>query len=472
MNNYQCVPSVLSLPVSLPADAIRLCVQNNLTNYEMVTDLSFKAYKEIAIDALKHSSFNQSFNISFIWDKTTTINCSQAYVIDSMDEKPPVTRILTDPSVRLTFFNISGKAFFGLINAGGHAIVDDTNVNFANVFDTVSLQSSAELYLPQHVQFNQSNSISWNHSNEFLGNVTSEKSPTYSNQKVTRNYIINVKNTDLNLLSFFTGKTEVNLGIGFEKIRKMYVMDRSSDLSIPTEVSLPFVNADAFRLCVFENVFSTEGINEYIKSYETEFENMSRRLFPSIKGSAVNDKHTFEESLRWDGNISSMDSTSPIIIRQRMESTAPLSCHFSLFPPNFSFERLNLTFVGTPKETVTYNMTFPKGISINVISSSQQLEQTVLPDGTTKLSTTLNASEDGKVATILLSMQPSIVYVISLFVPCIISVFITLILFFVVYVIRKKRNLYRQNRRGPVSDPGEDYENEDYYVPPKPPSSK
>jgi large-conductance mechanosensitive channel len=282
-----------------------------------------------------------------------------------------------------------------------------------------------------------------------------------------------VKSTDLNLLSFFTGKTEVNLGIGFEKTRSIFVLSRSSNLVIPDSVSLPFVNADAFRLCVEEGVFSGEEINQYLTSHETELENTSKRLFPSVKGSAVNDEDIFQDSLEWDGNISEMDSNTPVVIHQRMESTAPLSCHFSLFPPQFSFATQNFTFIGVPNEKVTYNMTFPKGVSINILSSSQQVIEKTVEDGESLLSVTLNASETGKVATVLLSMEPSLVYVIGLFVPCIISVVITLILFIVVYVIRKKRNVFRQNEhRQPSNNENEGYENEEYYIPPKPPSSR
>ncbi|MBS3777846.1 MAG: hypothetical protein KGY50_00975 [Candidatus Thermoplasmatota archaeon] len=473
MKQYSCMPSVLSLPASVPADGIRLCVENNLTSYDMIHELSIASYVEDAITALKKSSFNQSFNTSFLWDELTTVNCSPAFVLNEMNEQPAVTGVLFDPSVNVRFFNITGKAFFGLINAGGKASVSGDDVNFANVFDTSQLPSFSELLLPQHVLFNDNQQVSWNHSTDFSGEFTSEKSPSYTSQNVNRKHVINIKSTDLNLLSFFTGKTEVNLGIGFEKTRSIFVLSRSSDLFIPNTVSLPFVNADAFRLCVEEEVFSTEEINQYLNSHKTDLENTSKRLFPSIKGSAVNDADIFQESLQWDGNISSMNSETPVSIHQRMESTAPLSCHFSLFPPQFSFATQNFTFIGVPNEKVTYNMTFPKGVSINILSSSPPVIEKSVEDGKTLLSVTLNASETGKVATVHLSMEPSFLYVIGLFVPCIISVVITLILFIVVYVIRKKRNVFRQNGRQPPSENEEDsYENEEYYIPPRPPSSR
>ena len=473
MNQYDCMPSVLSLPVSVPSDGIRLCVENNLTSYDMINDVSMNSYLKEAMTSLKTSSFNQSFNTSFFWDDLTTLNCSPAFVLDKMDEDPPVTGVLFDPSVDVSFFNISAKAFFGLINAGGESTVSGDDVNFADVLDASQLPSISEILLPRNVLFEDNQQVTWNHSSDFSGEFTSENSPTYTSQKVHRKHVINVKSTDLNLLSFFTGKTEVNLGIGFEKTRSIFVLSRSSNLVIPDSISLPFVNADAFRLCVEEGVFSGEEINQYLTSHETELENTSKRLFPSVKGSAVNDEDIFQDSLEWDGNISEMESNTPVVIHQRMESTAPLSCHFSLFPPQFSFATQNFTFIGVPNEKVTYNMTFPKGVSINVLSSSQQVIEKTVEDGESLLSVTLNASETGKVATVLLSMEPSLVYVIGLFVPCIISVVITLILFIVVYVIRKKRNVFRQNEhRQPSNNENEGYENEEYYIPPKPPSSR
>lgn len=473
MAKYDLLPSILTLPPSLPADAIRLSVDNNLLNYENIKDVTLSPYIDESIDLLHSSSFNQTFDISFIWDLDTTVNCSPKYMIETMDENPPVTGILTDPSVHLSFYNISAKAFFGLINAGATSNIREENVNFATVFDIFQERASSQIVLPPQVIFNQSNSFSWNHSDEFSGVFESENPPQYTQQNVTRKYDISLKSTDLNLLSFFTGKTEVNLGIGFEKTRTINVLARSSSLSIPHEIELPFINADAFRLCVDEHVFSNEEIEHYINQHEIQLENISRRMFPSIKGSAVNNQNVFEESLQWDKNITSMVEKRPILLKQSMESTAPLSCQFSLLPPDFSFDTQNLTFIGVPDETVIYNVTFPHGISINLLSSSQSVIRASTPDGRELLSLRLNASDTSRVATVVLSIEPTLLYVIGLFVPCIVSVFITILLFFVVYVIRKKRNMLRQSKRKPSpSEYDEGYENEDYYVPPKPPSSR
>lgn len=472
MNDYSCLPSVLSLPESLPADAIRLCALNNLTDYDEIKTISFDEYIMFSMDKLRDSRFNQSFNCSFSFDQSTTLNCSPAFVIDEMDEEPPVTGVVNDPSVRINVLNVSGRSFFGLINAGAESEVDATSVNFADVFDN-SPRSSSVLYLPDDVLFNDQNVVLWNHSDMFSGVFTSENSPSYSGQQIESTYLIDVKSTDLNLLSFFTGKTEVSLGIGFEKTREINVMAREDALSIPNDIELSYVNADAFRLCVEEHVFSDDEINTFISFHETILENTSRRLFPSVKGSAVTDEETFDESLQWDGNISSMDGNDAVMLRQCMESTAPLSCSFSLFPPQFSFATQNLTFIGVAEETVTYNMTFPKGVGVSVLSASQQVNKRTNSDGRCVLSVSLNASDSGKVASVLLIMEPSLLYVLGLFTPCIISVIITFILFIVVYIIRKKRNMFRQRHQPQGSaDESEEYENEEYYIPPKPPSKR
>ncbi len=474
MSKYGFLPSVLSLPPSLPADAVRLFVEQNLTTWDQLRQRSFLPYEVEAMNRLTHSSFNQSFNETFAWDEETTTNCLPQFTVDAMDEIPPIVGMINDPSVHVSIQNISARAFFGLINAGAESTVTATDVNFADVFDDIiHLPSSNELILPDHVLFEQQNMISWNHSTAFSGSFESESPPSTLKKDINRVYRIDVKSTDLNLLSFFTGTTEVNLGLGFEKNRNIHAIPRSSDLFIPSAIDLSFMNADAFRLCAEENVFSEKEIESFIARHENELENMSKRLFPSIKGSAVSDLSVFEHSLLWDGNISTMESDQPVIINQVMESTAPLSCHISLFPPQFSFASQNLTFVGVAGEAVTYNMTFPKGVSIDIESSSQNVVQKTSEDGTDLISVTLNASETGKIATVVLTMQPSLTYVLGLFMPCIISVIITLILFFVVYIIRKKRNMFRQkNQHPPYPNGKDDYQNEDYYVPPKPPSSR
>jgi large-conductance mechanosensitive channel len=473
MNKYDFLPSVLSLPSSLPADAVRLFVEQNFTTWDQLRQRSFLHYEVEAMNRLTLSSFNQSFNETFTWDEETTMDCFPPFTINAMDEIPPIVGMVNDPSVFVSIQNISARAFFGLINAGAKSTVTANDVNFADVFDDVSLPSSNELYLPDHVLFDQEAMISWNHSTAFSGSFESENPPSNLKKDINRVYQIDVKSTDLNLLSFFTGTTEVNLGLGFEKNRNIHTIPRSSDLLIPSAIDLSFINADAFRLCVEENVFSEKELDSFITRHENELENMSKRLFPSIKGSAVSDLSVFEHSLLWDGNISTMGSNQPVIINQVMESTAPLSCHISLFPPQFSFASQNLTFIGVAGETVTYNLTFPKGVSVDVESFSQNIVQKTSEDDTDLISVTLNASETGKIATIVLTMQPSLTYVLGLFMPCIISIIITLILFFVVYVIRKKRNMFRQKNQHPPSPNGkDDYQNEDYYVPPKPPSSR
>ncbi len=472
MSFYECLPSILTLPSSLPADAIRLCVASNLTTYNQIKKNSLISYINDSLNSLKESSFNQSFNFNFLWDVQTTENLSSAYDIHSMDENPPITGLINDPSVEIYFHNISGRALFGLINSGATSNISKESVNFADVFDTQTLNVTSELHLPTQVLLNQSNHVTWKNSNEFMGEFTSENPPKYYNGNINRVYSIDVKSTDLNLLSFFTGKTEVNLGVGFEKTRNIHVMKQLETLSIPEQIKLSYINADAFRLCVEEGVFSAIELSEYLENHASELENTSRRLFPSIKGSSVNNQKIFDESLSWDKNISSMNAENPIKISQFMESTAPLSCQFSIIPPSFSFATQNLTFVGVPEETVTYNMTFPKGISIEILSSSPQISNKIVENGKTQITVQLNASENGKVVSMVFSMKPTLLYIIGLFVPCIISVIITILLFFVVFLIRKKRNKFRQNKQIPPRSDQEGYENEDYYVPPKPPSSR
>lgn len=473
MDKYGILPSVLSLPPSLPADAIRLLIAQDLTTWDQLRNHSFLQYEHVVMDHVTQSSFNQSFLVSFAWDEKTTIDCSEPFTIDAMDEKPPVVGTLNDPSVQVLIQTISARAFFGLINAGALSTVTADDVNFADVVDDNPLPSTGLLYLPSQVLFDQDSVISWNHSTMFSGSFASKDPPSYQKQEINRSYHIDVKSTDLNLLSFFTGRTEVNLGLGFEKNRNIYVMNRPPELYIPSAIDISLVNADAFRLCVEEDVFNATELESFIFKHETELENMSKRLFPSIKGTAVSDTRIFETSLLWDGNISTMSDDDPVIIHQTMQSTAPLSCEVSFFPPQFSFASQNLTFVGVAEETVTYNMTFPKGITVRIESSSQPIVQITTEDGSSMISVTLNASDTARIATVVLSMNPSLTYVIGLFMPCILSVFITLILFFVVFIIRKKRNAYRQkNQYQPSSDGESDYQNEDYYVPPKPPSAR
>jgi hypothetical protein len=275
----------------------------------------------------------------------------------------------------------------------------------------------------------------------------------------------------LNLLSFFTGKTELTNGVYIREVQKNSVITVPSMFSLPSNVNISLLNADAIRLCIQEEVFSQQDVASYLDNHKVIFRNLSKTIIPTLKGNSQSDKTNFEESLIWDGNISTMDGTYPVEVVSYMHSSYPLAIHFSLFPPSFEISSQNLTFSGIPNENVTYTMLFPSGISINIEDTLNRAYVEKIGDKV-QLRVSFNNTEGQIIDVVSCRIHPSFLYIIGMFTPCILSIIITLILFFVVYLLRKKRNNYRGSKVHHRDNGEQGFEKQDYYVPPPPPSSR
>ena len=113
---------------------------------------------------------------------------------------------------------------------------------------------------------------------------------------------------------------------------------------------------------------------------------------------------------------------------------------------------------------------FPHGISIEASDLMNKSHVKETEDGKKYIEITFDASESDLTVEVSCKMVPSMLFIIGVFMPCIISLIIAIILIIIIYMLRKKRKA-----RG-VSAPIREeeysgYENEDYYIPP-PPNSK
>ena len=229
------------------------------------------------------------------------------------------------------------------------------------------------------------------------------------------------------------------------------------------------MNSDAFRVCVEEQVFTEQQLNQFTTYHKDLLHVRSKALFPLIKGSALFDQSAFDASLLWDKNISFMDKSESVIVSSSIQTAFPLLFDFSILPPSVSIQTLNLSFSGIKDQEVTYSMIFPKGIRIDISDTFDRAKIKQYSDGHMGFSISFNETEGGNIDSILVTMHPSGLYLLSMFVPCIISIFITIILFVLIYIIRKKRKGMPPAHK---EIPSQDYEQEDYYVPPPPPSKR
>ena len=164
-----------------------------------------------------------------------------------------------------------------------------------------------------------------------------------------------------------------------------------------------------------------------------------------------------------------MDDSKPIIVSSSIQTAFPLLFDFSILPPSVSIQSLNLSFSGIKNQDVTYSMIFPKGIRIDISDTFNRAERIQYSDGRMGFSISFNETDDDHIESVIITIHPSGLYLLAMFVPCIISIFITMILLVLIYIIRKKRKgMPKANKE----IPSQKYEQEDYYVPPPPPSKR
>jgi len=468
LNSSNILPSFISNVEALPADAIRLCILNNLIDWNAIQNQTLIPIHEQVTALIESSSFNQTIDTIFSWKNETTTECNEPYNTSNMDSMPPITGMFEDSDIHFTICNISSRAVYGLTNAGATVSIENTDVNFGDNFQTLSYPYNGTLLLPKNVLLDNKNIVSWNQDTLLNGTFSSKNAPSYSNQDINSSFLIDIESTDLNLLSFFTGKTELTMGMFLQEKQERNVTLIPSEFSIPPKIALLLYNADVFRLCVEEQVFTNDQITSFLSNSAVQFKNRSSALFPKIKGEARTKRSLFDASLNWDKDISTMQSDNPILVSSSMHTAYPLSFHFSIIPPTFTVVPQNLTFEAIPNQNVTYTMVFPKGISIDYNDSLDRAFFGITPDGRSYLEVSFNASEGNLVNNVVCYIYPSSLFILGLFVPCIVSIFITILLFIVVYILRNKR----KNMKYEPKEHHTPYEEEEYYVPPPPTKRK
>ena len=159
-----------------------------------------------------------------------------------------------------------------------------------------------------------------------------------------------------------------------------------------------------------------------------------------------------------------MDSTEPVITSNYANNLQPINFDLSLLPPSINISNQQYTLKPIKNQLTTYRIIFPKGISIKVVDSqSQSVPKGKTEDGRPYLEISFD-KDSSETRTITCKMTASTLYMIGLFLPCILSLILVIILLIVVFIIRKKRGGWRRAKT--AHEPATGYEEQDYYVPP------
>lgn len=470
---YNVLPSFVGNLDFVTADGARLFVENGFFTWADFYQKTIKPLQEKIKSTIENSPFNQTLDLTFNWDNSTTTNCLIPYEISNMDDKPAIKAILKDSDVNLQLCDISSRAFFGLINSGAKSNISREDLNFGEDLNTIGYDFNITLYLPDKLYLDNQNVFTWNESSSVFGEFKSDVAAQYTDQDKDTVIEIEVKSSDLNILSFLTGYTELKFEMDSRETRNYNVTTIPEEFTLPKKISLDYLNSDAFRLCVEENIFNAGSVTAFLDKEKSIFENILRSILPGIDASGTVNRGVFDNSLAWDGDISNMDANTPVTVANSAHSSYPIHFDLSLFPPKFSINTQRLNFTGLKNNSVTYRIIFPQGISLEVSDQSNKANVIKLGDGRYCLEVTFSASEANLTDEVACKMIPTALFILGVFAPCIISLIIAIVLIVVILIVRKKRK--GRKIKEPEIEEGEEettgYEAEDYYIPP-PPNSK
>ena len=473
IRGYDSLPDFITELGFVPSDGIRLFIDNSLLSWNDLYQNTIKPVEQTTISTIEHSSFNQTLTMLFNWDSETSTNCTTPYNTTNMDDVPAIKAELTsEHSVELLLCDISSRAFFGLVNAGAVANISEEDVNFGDRLDEIGRSYEVLLHLPTEIYLEGDNIYRWNESLSLSGVFSSDLQPLpkYSEENINTYIEIDISKLDLNIPSFFTGNAEFTATAHSKEDIHVSVTRFPMEFGLSDKINLPYLNSDAFRVCVDESVFSTEEVDAYLSNKKDVFEMRMSNVLDGLKIKGVVDKDVFSDSLSWDKDISHMDDVIPIVASTYANNLYPISFSFSLWPPDMRISNQTLTFESIKNQTVTYRIEFPKGISV---TATDTLNKSILKgkttDGREYIEVFFASDEEAEIDTITCVLVASSLYMLGQFLPCIISLALVVILIIVVYILKRKRRGRKLVIQEEVDASG--YEGEDFYVPP-PPSSK
>jgi len=473
ISKYECIPDFITNLEYVPSDGIRLFIKNKMFDWnDTLYEKTIRPIQDKIKNTVENSDFNQTLDFIFNYDPETAFSCVDCYDVDKMDADPAIIGYVLDEEVDLKICDITPRALYGLINTGGVANLSDEDINFGNNLESIGYPYNITIVLHKKVLLNEMNEYIWNDTIEFEGIMDSKDSPIYHKEEINSVIDIEFKGSDLNLLGFFTGNPEINLGIGLSETKNFNVTRLPVEFSLPDKINIEYLNSDAIRLCIQENVFKEDEVNQFLSNIKKSFENRFSEIMPNLKIDGKINKDLFDESTEKTTNISKMEKQPPIETEMYANSILPIKYSYSFLPPSFKIPVQNYTFKGLENQSVKYRIFFPDGMGIEINDSLDRAVIKKTSDGKKYIEISFSADESYLSSTISYKITPSYLFLIGLFIPCIISFVIVIILIIVLFLIRRKRKYKKiKPSRKEKEEEYNGYEGEDYYVPP-PPGSK
>jgi hypothetical protein len=478
IRRYSVLPGFITGIEIIPADGVRLCIDNGLFSWVDLFEKTIQPIEQQTTPLIENSSFKQSLSLSFSWDPDSTINCSTPYNISHMDDRPALRANFSDSSVQLMLCQMPARAFFGLIHAGGTASISSTDLNFGLGLEGIPYPYDIILHLPSNITLEGQKAYIWNRTTPLKGTFRSDlqPSPPYSAEHIETRIDIELVKMDLNILSIFTGKTELTASLKMKEHNHLYVIRRSDTLSFSPKINITFLNADALRLSIQENVFSNAEIDGFLTEKTERFQQRLSEVFQGLQVKGVIDRAVFSNSLVWDGDISAMDAVVPVVVSNSATEVHTVVFNLSLWPVDLTLAPQRFALQSLENQSTTYRLIFPRGVTVNATESSgKPLLKGITNDGREYIELSFEAGSTMVSTDLTCVLNVSPVYVLGLFLPCILVFFLLIVLVVIMYLIRKKKGGLRRGRGkifAPEDNEPSEYGEQEYYVPPPPPSTK
>ena len=212
VRRYNVLPEFITGLESIPADGVRLCINNGLFSWEDLFENTIQPVEQQTTSLIENSSFDQNLSLSFTWDAESTTNCSTPYNITHMDDTPAIRANFKDSDVHLMICQMPARAFFGLINAGATASISSTDMNFGAGLEGIMYPYDILLHLPANISLNGNNLYTWNKTTPITGAFTSQVQPTppYTAERIETHIEIELLKMDLNIPECFHRKNRAD----------------------------------------------------------------------------------------------------------------------------------------------------------------------------------------------------------------------------------------------------------------------
>ena len=165
-----------------------------------------------------------------------------------------------------------------------------------------------------------------------------------------------------------------------------------------------------------------------------------------------------------------MDGIDPFRIVTYSYCKYTIPFEFSFITPKFELSNKILNFSGIKNQNVKYKIIFPQGLDVSVNDSLNKVIVNKTQDDRYIIEINFNENESGLIDSISFKIEPSFLFLLTIFIPCILSMFIAIILVIIIYFFRKKRRRGKGILTSDKNKKFEKIEEQDYYIPPPPPS--